>query len=455
VLAAALPTIVRITASRMVDPNVQIFGKDLPFEFHFKPGGPKVYPQNEPSYGAGVIISKDGYIVTNDHVIAEAKDVTVELQDKRSFAAHVVAADDPVDVAVLKIDATDLPALPWGDSDNVRVGEQVFAIGNPFNLEDSATKGIVSAVGRNLPDSPEDVGHYENFIQTDAAINPGNSGGALINIQGELIGINTAIASTSHGNMGVGFALPSNFVRYAVEGLLKEGRLVRGYLGVRLPDSVDDGVMASFHLNTGQGALLAGVQTDSPAAKAGLAAGDFITEVDGHKINDVADLRFIVAQLPIGKEVVVNYIRDGMAQAATVKIGELPPEVGAANPEGENDEATPPGPSPSVSPAKEENVLSGLQVQDLDDKARQKYGVVGNVSGVVISEVGHDSLAGAKGIQPGDVIESACVNRGATTPLVGAKDFADLVKNLKPDESVVLLVHQGAGSSFIYLAPEK
>ncbi len=193
-----------------------------------------------------MIISKDGYIVTNSHVLEDAKTVEVQLPDQRIFPARVVASDAPVDVAILKVDATDLPALPWGDSDKVQVGEQVFAIGNPFNLDDSVSKGIVSAKGRNLPDS----NNYEDYIQTDAAINPGNSGGALINIHGELIGINAAIASTSRGNMGVGFAIPSNLARYAVEGLLKEGKLVRGYLGVRLPTSIDEGVSAQLGLST-------------------------------------------------------------------------------------------------------------------------------------------------------------------------------------------------------------
>ncbi len=454
VLAAALPTIVRITATRGPEPRVQVFGKELPFQFHFK-GGAKTYPPSDPSYGAGVIISKDGYIVTNDHVIEDAKEVTVQLEDRRTFTARVIASDAPVDVAVLKIEAGDLSALPWGNSDKVRVGEQVFAIGNPFDLEDSASKGIVSALGRNLPDSPTDVPRYENFIQTDAAINPGNSGGALINIHGELIGINTAIASTSRGNMGVGFAIPSNFVRYAVESLLKEGHLVRGYLGVRLPESVDEGVMESLHLATDQGALLAGVKPKSPADAAGLAAGDFVTSVDGHKINDAAGLRFVVSQLPIGKEVVVNFIRDGVGQTAKVKVTEPPAETSVAAdtnpiPAGPS---LPPGLDGGTSPA--ENVLSGLQVKDLDDQERQKYGVVGNVSGVLISAVAHDSAAGAKGIQPGDVIESASVNRGMTKPVGAAKDFADLVKSLKPDEAVVLLVHQGTGSSFIYLTPSR
>ena len=254
VLAAAMPSLVRISNLRQSDPNLRLFGKDIPFQFYLKPDGSKNSQQETPSYGSGVIISRDGYIVTNAHVLEDAKEVEVELEDKRTFIARVVASDIPVDVAVLKIDATDLSPLPWGNSNRVQVGEQVFAIGNPFNLEDSASKGIVQRrQPENLPDSSSQMAHYENFIQTDAAINPGNSGGALINIRGELIGINTAIASYSGGNQGVGFAIPSNLARYAVEGLLKNGRVITGYLGVELPQSVDDGVIAALHVGAQRG----------------------------------------------------------------------------------------------------------------------------------------------------------------------------------------------------------
>jgi serine protease Do len=271
VVAAATPSVVRIIAVGPVDPHAQIFG-DLPFKI---PGMPKNVRETAPSYGSGVIISKDGYIVTNHHVIADADSVEVQLRDERAFPARVVASDEPSDIAVLKIAATDLPALPWGDSDKVEVGEQVFAIGNPFDLDDSVSKGIVSAKGRNLPDST----NYEDYIQTDAAINPGNSGGPLINIHGELIGINAAIASYNRVNDGVGFSIPSNLVRYAVTGLLKDGKLVRGYLGVRLPTKLDGGVAEQLGLQANHGALVAGVQRSSPADVAKLKPVFLITEV--------------------------------------------------------------------------------------------------------------------------------------------------------------------------------
>jgi len=453
VVSAALPGIVRITATRSVDPRMSFFGNNLPFQFHFGPGASRPSPQNEPAFGSGVIISRDGYIVTNYHVIEDANTVEVQLQDKRIFSARVIASDAPVDVAVLKIEAADLTALPWGDSDKVQVGEQVFAIGNPFNLDDSVSRGIVSAKGRSL----EGASNYQDYIQTDAAINPGNSGGALINIQGKLIGINAAIASTSRVNMGVGFAIPSNLVRYALEGLLKEGKVVRGYLGVKLPEMIDEGVMAQLGLNTDQGALLAGVLRNSPADQAGLHPGDFITEVDGHKISGVDNLRLVVAQLPIGKDVKLAYIRDGTAQSTMVKIAELPRDGRSGFNRGEeNDNGEQPSPAPDDGQTRVENVLGGIQVADLNDKVRQQYEVdKGVTAGVVVSTVREGSLAEAKGMLPGDVIESACVNRGSTQEISAAKDFIDLTKNMKAGQSVVLLVHHGKTSSFIYFASPK
>ena len=451
VASAVTPSIVRITATRQTDPHMQFFGKDFPFHLSPKSIPPShSFDLNEPSYGSGVIISKDGYIVTNNHVIEDSRDIQVQLQDKNTYPAKIVAADMLVDVAVLKIDASDLPALPWGDSDKVQVGEQVFAIGNPFNLEDSVSKGIVSAKGRNLPGSR----NYEDFIQTDTAINPGNSGGALINIHGELIGLNAAIASTSRFNMGVGFAIPSNLVRYAVEGLLKEGKLVRGYLGVQLPEAIDDGTLNELNLKSDQGALLSGVQPGSPADLAKLRPFDFITEVDGHKIGNTGDLRLIVSQIPIGKEVEVKYIRDGAPQSTQVRIAETPHAfLTGVTPANENENSDQ-DLSPHSRSSEVSTVLSGLQVADMDDGVRQKLRLDSVVkSGVVVTGVEEGSPADKKGIEKGDVIERACVNRGSTQEITSAKNFADVAKNLKPDQRVVLLVHHNKAGSFVFLAP--
>jgi serine protease Do len=446
VVSAAVPSIVRITATMPPDPHAQLFGNDMPFQFHTHP------LPSLPAYGSGVIISRNGYIVTNNHVVEDARKIEIELADKRTFTAQLVRGDDHVDVAILKIDADDLPPLPWGDSDKLQVGEQVFAIGNPFNLNDSVSKGIVSAKSRSLG-----ANTYEDFIQTDAAINPGNSGGALVNIHGELVGISAAIASESHYNMGVGFAIPSNLVRYAVEGLVKEGRLVRGYLGVVLPRSIDEGVIGFLKLKSDQGALLVDVQSGSPADKAGLRGYDFITRVDGHKIDSLAGLRLVVAQIPIGKEVPVSFIRDGAPQTTTIKIAEMPaePEFGAAASEGGDEPNNFPMPGPLAPEAG--NVLEGLSVSDLNDGTRRKFGVNPTIkTGVVVTDVRNGSTAEDKGLARGDVIESVNVDHGTMQPVGASKIFSGLTKGLKPDQGVVLLVeHRDKSSSFVFLAPEK
>jgi serine protease Do len=441
VMAAVTPGVVRITAARVVDPRLKS-GNNFPFQFHFGQSTTHNMQETDPSYGAGVILSKDGYIVTNTHVIEDAREIDVELHDKRSFPARIVAFDASLDIAVLKIDATGLTVISWGNSDHVQVGEQIFAVGNPFNQEGSVSKGIVSATARSLPDSPND----ESYIQTDAAINPGNSGGPLVNIHGELIGLNTLIASTSGGNEGVGFAIPSNLVSHAVEGLLKESSTAHGYLGVKFPESIDDGVKALLHLGVHGGALLAGVYPGTPAEKAGLHTGDFITEMDGHKIHGSVDLRLVVAQIPIGKEVTVSYIRDGAPQSTTVTIAQAPADFLAGMPD------TTPASNPASPPIG--NALTGLQVSDLNSKSRQQFSLDQTVtSGVVATMVEYSSPADMKSIMRGDVIESISINHGSTHQLATAKDFADVANSLKPDEGVVLLVHHGKSSSFIYLTP--
>jgi serine protease Do len=460
VVAAAAPSLVRVTSLMQVDPHEQLMG--FPFRI---PGVPHGMRTVVPSYGSGVIISRDGYVVTNYHVIRDARSVEVGLGDQRSFAAHILASDPDSDIAVLKIDATGLPALPWGDSDKIQVGQQVFALGNPFNLDTSVSKGIVSGVGRNLPDvetggtgdiKPE----YEDYIQTDAAINVGNSGGALIDIHGRLIGINAAIASFTQGSEGVGFSIPSNLVRSTVEQLIKTGHLARGYLGVRLPVRVDDGVPEQLGLDSDRGALLAGVQRSSPADQAKLRPVDCIVEVDGHRIDSLPQFRLIVAQIPVGKEVVVNYIRAGAPHTATIRIGELPKDSEA--PLSDPPADAPPAPVTVSSAPTANHVLAGVDVTDLTDKTRQQYGVDDFVSaGVVVTGVQEGTTADQKGLLRGDVIEIACVQRGTLQTLGNSADFAGMTKALKADQPVVLLVHHGKlsgaedrSSTFLYLAPE-
>jgi serine protease Do len=451
VVAAASPAIVRISSMVPVDPHAQFL--DLPFKI---PGLPNGVRTVVPSYGSGVVISKDGLVVTNYHVIEDARSIDVQTHDGTRYPAQVLASDKDTDLAVLKVVANDLPVIPWGDSDRVDVGEQVFAIGNPFNLDTSVSKGIVSGKGRSLPESNS----YEDYIQTDAAINVGNSGGALVNIHGELIGINAAIASFTRGNEGVGFSIPSNLVRATVEQLLKAGRLVRGYLGVRLPSKIDEGVPEALGLMATRGALLAGIQPSSPAEQAKLRPVDFITEVDGHKIESVPQFRLVVAQIPIGKEVTVNFIRGGSAKSARVKIAELPkePEAPEGMPAADAEDAA----TGASTAAGGDEVLSGVQVTDLNGRSRQKFGVDEFVAtGVVVTEVVEGSPADTHGLQRGDVIEIACAQRGAIKTIQRPADFTTLTGALKADQNVVLLVHHGRmsgaedrSSNFVCLTPD-
>jgi serine protease Do len=453
VVHAALPSVVRIKASWPAEPRARLFGGKIPFNLPFAPKSHSEMQADDTAFSSGVILSRDGYILTNEHAVTDFTRFEVQLNDKRIFRARVVAADELVDVAILKIDATDLVPLPWGDSDKVQVGEQVFAIGDPFDLADSVSKGIVSAKGRNIPESEEDMPHYEDFIQTDAAINPGNSGGALINIHGELIGLNAAIASTTRLSMGIGFAIPSNLVRYAVEGLFKDGHLTRGYLGVVLPDSVDDGVVDQLGLTSSEGALLADVQPGEPADKAKLRPFDFITSVDKHRIDSEAGLRLVVAQLPIGKQVEVDFVRGGKPLSTTVQIAE-PPQLaddGASAPVfSDDDDQAPAHPLPPGA-----NVLTGLQVLDLNDRNRDKFRIGSAVTnGVVVGDVKAGSAADEKGIEKGDVLESFSVNHTTSAPLASVHDFQSLSSSLKPDQGVVLLVYDNRRrNSFIYLEP--
>jgi serine protease Do len=448
VINSALPSLVRISATMSVNPRVDPNGNRPHSSFPFERR--QTTPFSAVAYGAGVVIRKDGLIVTNSHVVENAQAMEVQLADHRIFPARLIASDPHVDVAILQVDAHDLKPLPWGDSDKVRVGEQVFAIGNPFDLGDSASRGIISATGRNIP---EPSASFQNFLQTDAAINPGNSGGALLDIHGQLIGINVEIASISGADRGVGFALPSNFLRYAISNLLESGH-IRGFLGVTLPSIVDEGVIAQLGLGTGEGALLAGVTPSSPAARAKLQLADFITEIGGHKVSSISELVLIAGQLPIGRQAEVKYIRDGEFHSTFIKIVQAPTTYGN-DPVPIIDPSSGPA-GPLVPPNSEVNALSGLQITDLDDKLRTAWGVDNWITGgAVITGVQSGSLADANGFEKGDVIEMVCVRRAAPQKLANASQFSGIAASLRPDQGIALLVHRGSKSRFLYLPPLK
>jgi serine protease Do len=323
----AMPAVVNIASTRVYqtpggpppsslfqDPFFRDFFGDDFFRFF---GVPR--ERVERSLGSGVLVSEDGYIITNNHVVSEATQVTVSLADKREFEAEVVGSDPKTDVALLKIDGTDLPIVPLENSDRARVGDIVLAIGNPFGIGQTVTMGIISATGR----SKVGIVDYEDFIQTDAAINPGNSGGALVNIEGDLVGINTAIISRTGGYQGIGFAIPSNIAKAVMDALVKHGRMIRGWLGVSVQE-ITPQIAAEFGLKKPGGALIVEVSPRSPAAKAGLRRGDIIVRYGDETIKEAIELRNLVADTPINKKIGLTVWRDGKRVQVRVVIKEPP-----------------------------------------------------------------------------------------------------------------------------------
>ncbi len=399
-------------------------------EFFGKPFGPRGRGPADPyehrgprrGQGSGVIISSDGYILTNNHVIAKAREVNVTLPDKREFKGKIIGTDPKTDLAVVKINVTDLPALSWGDASRLQVGEYVLAVGNPFGLNSTVTLGIVSAVGRGHMG----ITQYEDFIQTDAAINPGNSGGALVNTRGELVGINTAIFSQTGGYQGVGFAVSTTMAKPIYESLLKTGRVVRGYLGVGIQDLNQD-LAKSFNIKNSKGALVSDVREDSPAEQAGLKQGDVIVEYQGTPVEDGVTLQRLVTRTSIGTTVPVKVIRDGQERGMTVKIVDQPDETKVAKGErGETDYA-----------------FSGLAVEDLDQATSKELGLKGK-RGVVVTRVVPDSGAEKAGLMPGDVIRE--INRQS---IKSVKDFEKASSDIKKGDSVLILVNRRGNQLFI------
>jgi len=372
--------------------------------------------------GSGVIVSPDGYIITNNHVVDGTSELTVTLPDKREFKAKVVGTDPKTDLAVIKIDASNLPHVRWGDSSKLQVGEYVLAVGNPFGLNSTVTLGIVSALGRGHMG----ITQYEDFIQTDAAINPGNSGGALINTAGELVGINTAIISQTGGYQGVGFAVPASMAKPVFESIVKTGKVVRGHLGVAIQDLTQD-LAKSFGLKQAKGALVSSVAEDSPAQRAGLKQGDVIVAYQGKPVEDAAALQREVTHTPVNTKATLKIIRDGREQEVTVTIGEQAETVKVAG----ADFST-------------ENALAGVEVQSLDLQAARELGLHGKVQGIVVVNVEPDSLADRAGLAQGDIIKE--INR---QPIKSVRDYEKIVSNLKKDESVLLLINRRGTALFI------
>jgi serine protease Do len=347
-------------------------------------------PQQE-GLGSGVIVSTDGYVLTNNHVVNGADVIKVTLADGRELTAKVVGTDPQSDIAVVKVDAKDLPAITFTDSDKIEVGDRVLAIGNPFGIGQTVTSGMVSGLGRATMGLD-----YEDFIQTDAAINPGNSGGALVDVQGRLVGVNTAILSRSGGSQGIGFAIPSNLARNVMEQLVKGGKVVRGYLGVSLQDLTPE-LVDAFKLKTREGALVSDVVPGSPAAKAGVKSGDVLTDFNGKKILDGRHLKLTVANVAPNTETPLVVLRDGKSVELKVKIGENT----GKHPHGsaDNDDS-----DKKSSNDNDTGTLNGVGVGDLDPQVRREFDIPAKVQGAIVTDVDPTSAGATAGLQPGDVI---------------------------------------------------
>ncbi len=380
------------------------------------------FPQQQPSQkvqgvGSGVIVNPDGYILTNHHVVDGALDIRVEMTDSRTFSAKLVGSDPPSDLAVLKVDAQSLPTLSLGDSDKVRVGDFVLALGNPLGIGQTVTSGIVSAKGRATGLSD---GSFEDFLQTDAAINRGNSGGALVNTSGELIGINSQILSPSGGNIGIGFAIPSNMARVVMDQLLKTGKVRRGMIGVTI-QSVDADLAASLNLPAARGAIVTSVSAGGPAEKAGVRRGDVITAVNNQTVADTNGLRNLVASMPPGSNVTLTVFRSGRDQNFQATLAELPERQ---RPESEE----------SSSGNTSGNARFGLTLQPLTAEMASRFGLDAGDQGLLVTKVDPASNAANAGVRQGDLIQE--VNRQAVRTL---SEFSAAIQQSGARPALVLI----------------
>lgn len=415
-------SVVNISTSRTVKTQRMPFFDDPFFRRFF--GDEFQVPQKRKvtNLGSGVIATSDGYILTNNHVIEGAEDILVKLSSGKEYKGRVIGMDSRTDIAVIKIEETGLSAINWGDSDRLRVGEVVLAIGNPYGLNQTITMGIISALGR----SGIGITDYEDFIQTDAAINPGNSGGALVNIRGELIGINTAIFSVTGGYQGIGFAIPSNMARSVMESIVNQGKVVRGFLGVTIQELTQE-LAKQFNIKDEKGVLLVDIAEGGPAEKGGLKVGDIVIEYDGKKIENPKQFRNMVAATKPGKTVKIKVIRENKTETATVTIGELPiePQV--------------------VSAAQFDNALKGVFVTDITDEYRQKHNIPKRVNGVVVSNIDEESPALGV-LRNGDIITE--INRKTIT---NTKEYNEIVSNIAKNQDILIRIVRGTSTLFITL----
>jgi serine protease Do len=400
---------------------------------------PAPHGRQEQSAGSGVVFDPNGFIVTNNHVVDGATQITVTLNDRREFSAKVIGTDPKTDLAVIKIEAKDLPSLKWAEYEKLQVGDLVLAVGSPFGLSSTVTLGIISALGRGNVG----IADYEDFIQTDAAINPGNSGGALVNMNGDLIGINTAIFSRTGGSEGVGFAIPSSIALDIVDSLQRTGKVVRGWMGVAIQE-ITPALAKSFKLpEQRKGELISDVNENGPSYAAGVKRGDVVVAFNGKEIQSVSQLRNLVARTIVGKDAQVKVLRDGKEQMLSVKVAERPSDELLAKKE----PAPPKEQGETVKPP--DNVLASLRVQALDSALMGQLNIPAKTTGVVITSVEPGGLAEGAGLQRGDVIQE--VNRETVKTL---DDYQKIVSKIKKDDLAVLLVNRQGNSLFVAVNPK-
>lgn len=440
VIKKVAPSVVNIYSSRIVKQRVyNPFMADPFFRQFFggndNDGGGREVTSRDNWLGSGIVVSPDGYILTANHVVDGADEIKVGLKnDSTIYSAKVIGMDPPTDVAILKIDAKDLPAVTLGDSDQLEVGDVVLAVGNPFGIGQTVTRGIISALGRSIADPSER--QYQDFIQTDAAINMGNSGGALVDAQGRLIGINDAMISPSHTSAGIGLAVPVNMARNVMEGFLNGGKVVRGYLGVD-PQDVDASLAKGFGLPNADGALVAEVPPESPAAKGGIKSGDVIVAVNDKAITTADNLRVVISELRPGTKANVKIYRNGAPKTLAVTLGERSDEQAAAKSSDNSNE-----------PAKAD-ALDGVQVQNLTPRIRRQLGTPDEVVGALVTKVDPGSNSYEAGLRRFDVILE--INHQPVTD----GDAAARLGKAARSESIVVKIWQpqrGGGGRVRYLS---
>ncbi len=419
------PAVVQIKADKVEKRTVTTWGEEWPFDDWWERffGVPREREQEfrATSFGSGFFISPDGYILTNNHVVENAETVNVYTISKDEYKAKIVGTDPKTDLALLKVEASNLPYAQLGDSSQCQVGEWVIAIGNPLGMEHTVTAGIISAKGRQLRGSLN-LPEYQDFIQTDTAINRGNSGGPLVNMRGEVIGVTSIILAPSGGNSGIGFAIPSTLAKKIIEQLKKNGRVIRGFLGVIVSDVTED-VKKLLKLETKEGALVHNVQPGTPAEEAGLKVYDVILAIDGKPVKDSNDLKFKIAEIPPGKEIELKIFRDGEVKKLKAKIAELEPEEEA---------------QPQATADKD----IGITVQELTPQLARRYGFQ-TEEGLLITKVKRYSVAAEAGLQRGDIILE--VNRKTVRKV---RDLEKILRNLKSGDPVMLRIRRETRDGF-------